>query len=132
VPTNLALSGTASADSTQNPNFPSRGNDGNTSTRWSAADSGLNHWWQVDLGAIRTLTSSQVMWQNSGVVYKYKIEVSTNGTTWTQVVDKTNNTSTAQTQTDTFSASGRFVRITVTGLPFGSSASFFEFQALGY
>jgi len=72
------------------------------------------------------------MWQTNGVVYKYKIEVSSNGSTWTQVVDKTNNTSTNQTQIDTFSASGRYVRITVTGLQSGSSASFYELQVLGY
>jgi len=88
----------------------------------------------VDLGAIRTLTSSQVMWQTNGVVYKYRVEVSNTGNnnSWTTVVDKTNNTSTAQTQTDTFSANGRYVRITVTGLQSGSSASFYEFQVLGY
>ena len=134
IPTNLALNKTASADSSQSSNPPARGNDGSTSTRWSAANANLNHWWMVDLGAIRTLTSSQVMWQTNGVVYKYRVEVSNTGNnnSWTTVVDKTNNTSTAQTQTDTFSANGRYVRITVTGLQSGSSASFYEFQVLGY
>jgi len=48
-------------------------------------------------------------------------------------VDKTNNTSTAQTQTDNFTATARYVRITVTGLPTSPTtwASFYEFRVFG-
>jgi hypothetical protein len=47
-------------------------------------------------------------------------------------VNKTNNTSTAQIQKDDFIAKSiRFVRITITQLPPGSWASFWEFKAFG-
>ena len=124
---------TASADSSQTANPAASGNDGSTSTRWCANDGNLNHWWKVDLGASHALTGSEVMWEFSGRVYKYKVEVSTDNTNWTLVVDKTNNTSTAQTQTDNFTATARYVRITVTGLPTSPTtwASFYEFRVFG-
>lgn len=50
---------------------------------------------------------------------------------WTLKVDKTNNTSTAQTQTDNFTATARYVRITVTGLASWCWASFWEFRVFG-
>jgi len=85
----------------------------------------------VDLGAVYNLTATEVMWEFSGRVYKYKVEVSTDNTNWTLVVDKTNNTSTAQTQRDNFAAAARYVRITVTGLQTSSWASFWEFRVFG-
>lgn len=129
--TNLALNKPASADSFQTANPIASGNDGSTTTRWCANDGNLNHWWKVDLGASHALTGSEVMWEFSGRVYKYKVEVSTDNTNWTLVVDKTNNTSTAQTQTDNFTATARYVRITVTGLASATWASFFEFRVFG-
>jgi hypothetical protein len=130
---NLALGKTASADSSQAANPAASGNDGSTTTRWCANDGNLNHWWKVDLGASHALTGSEVMWEKSGVVYKYKVEVSTDNTNWTMAIDKTNNTSTAQTQTDNFTATARYVRITVTGLSTNpvAWASFFEFRVFG-
>jgi Glycoside hydrolase family 2 C-terminal domain 5/F5/8 type C domain/Domain of unknown function (DUF4982) len=132
---NLALGKPASADSeeTGKGNVAANGNDGSTTTRWCANDGNTGHWWQVDLGAAFSLSRSEVMWEFSGRVYRYRVEVSSNGTTWTTVVDKTANTSTAQTQTDPFSATARYVRITVTGLPASpvTWASFFEFRVFG-
>ncbi|HEX3045991.1 MAG TPA: discoidin domain-containing protein [Bacillota bacterium] len=130
--TNLAQGKTASADSSQSANPAGNGNDGNTTTRWCAANSSTGHWWKVDLGSSRNITKTEVMWEKSGQVYKYKVETSMDNSTWTLRVDKTANTSTAQTQTDSFSASARYVRITVTGLPSTSIwASFFEFRVFG-
>jgi hypothetical protein len=128
---NLALNKTSSADSSQTGHEPVYGNDGSTSTRWCAANGNTGHWWKVDLGANKNITSTEVMWEKSGQIYKYKVEVSTDDTTWTLKVDKTNNTSTAQTQTDPFTATARYVRITVTGLPASTWASFFEFRVYG-
>jgi alpha-L-fucosidase len=109
-------------------NLIENGNDGSASTRWCAADGQLDHWWQVDLGASYNLTGSEVMWEFGGRVYDYRVEVSTDGSTWTTAVDKTDNASAAQTQNDPFTASARYVRITVTGLPASTWASFYEFR----
>jgi hypothetical protein len=130
APINLAQGKTASADSSQSVNPAANGNDGNTGTRWCANDGNTGHWWKVDLGSSANLTGTQVMWEYSGA-YKYKIDVSTDNSTWTNKADKSGNTTVAQTMTDTFSATARYVRITVTGLPSGSWASFFEFSVFG-
>jgi hypothetical protein len=132
---NLALNKTAKADSerTSSGNTAGKGNDGNSSTRWSANDGRLNHWWKVDLGASYTLTGTKVMFQYARN-YKYKIEVSMDNINWTVVVNQTTNTSTAQTRQDSFSATGRYVRITYTGLPYlqPAWASHYEFEVYGY
>jgi len=114
---NIALGKTATADSEQSGNGAPKGNDGSTLTRWCANDGNLNHWWRVDLGSSYNLKGSEVTWENDGKVYKYKIEVSANGTDWTLKIDKTSNTLKEQTQTDYFTADNvRYVKITVTGL----------------
>ncbi len=130
--TNLALGKTVTSDSAQSANPATNGNDGNTSTRWCAANGNTGHWWTVDLGASYSLTGSEVMWEFARN-YKYKVEVSANNTNWTMVVDKTATTSTAQTQNDPFTATARYVRITVTGLTTSPTtwASFFEFRVFG-
>jgi lysophospholipase L1-like esterase len=127
---NLALNKTSSADSSQSGRGANYGNDGSTSTRWCANNGNTGHWWKVDLGSSRNITSTGVMWEFAKV-YKYKVEVSTDNTNWTLKVDKTANTSTAQTQTDTFTATARYVRITITGLASGTWASLFEFRVFG-
>jgi hypothetical protein len=127
---NLALNKTASADSSQSGNGAANGNDGNTSTRWCANDGNTGHWWKVDLGTSANITDTQVIWESSGA-YQYKIDVSTDNSTWTNKADKSGNTTAAQIMSDTFTATARYVRITVTGLPSGKWASLFEFSVFG-
>ena len=69
--------------------------------------------------------------EKSGVAYQYKIETSKDNTNWTLKVDKTNNTSTEQVQTDYFTDNARYVRITVTGLPSGTYASIYDLKVFG-
>ena len=84
-------------------NPASSGNDSSASTRWSANDGNTGHWWTVDLGSSKNITrGTQVMWEQSGKAYKYKIETSNDNVNWTLKVDKTNNTSTDQIQNDPF------------------------------
>lgn len=130
--TNIALNKYSFSDSQQSENPSSKGNDGNTSTRWCAADDALNHWWTVDLGALYKISGSQVTWEKAGKLYKYKIEVSADNRNWTLKANRTNNTAAQQVQTDSYSANAaRYVRITVTGLASDSWASFSEFKVFG-
>jgi len=101
-------------------NLALNGNDGNSSTYWSAADGNAGHSWGVDLGSTYNLTKSQVVWQNSGNAYKYKIETSADSLAWSLAIDKTGNTNTQQVQTDSFKVAARYVRVTITG---GTSAT---------
>jgi DNA-directed RNA polymerase subunit RPC12/RpoP len=127
---NLALNKPAVASSQEPQNPAQNGNDGNFATRWCAANGNAPQWWEVDLGGVITITNTQVTWELVSV-YQYEIEVSSDNTNWTTVVDKTSNLTLAKKNSDDFSASGRFVRIVVTGLQPGAWASFYEFQVLG-
>jgi len=70
------------------------------------------------------------MWEFNGRTYQYRIEVSTDNVSWTTVI---NNTTTSQTQPDSFTATARYVRITVTGVQISPEtwASFYEFRVFG-
>ena len=106
-----------------------KGNDGNTLSRWSAADGLPGHWWVVDLGSSHNLTATQVTWEHAGNAYQYKIETSTDSAVWSTASDKTGNTNALQVQTDSFNVSARYVRITVTGgVNSNNRASFSEFK----
>ncbi|MEU4834726.1 discoidin domain-containing protein [Streptosporangium sp. NPDC023615] len=128
--TDLARGKAASADSSQSGRGASLANDGDTATRWCAADGGTGHWWQVDLGSAATLTGTEVRWEFARS-YGYHVSVSTDGSTWTRVADRTASTSTAQVRSDTFSATARYVRITVTGLAASTWASIADVKVFG-
>jgi F5/8 type C domain len=127
---NLALNKPAFASSQESQHPVQFGNDGNNQTRWCAANANVPQWWKVDLGTATIITNTQVIWERGGV-HQYKIETSPDNVKWTTAVNETTNANAANMSTDHFSASARYVRIVVTGLPRGSWASFFEFQAFG-
>jgi hypothetical protein len=130
--TNIAIGKTSSASSEYSSTYnAAKGNDNSTTTRWRASSTSVPQWWKVDLGSNRSLVGSEVLWQEAGVVYKYRVEVSTNNSTWTTVADLTNYTNTNQTQIQNFTATARYVRLYVTALPSGKAASFYEFRVMG-
>jgi len=126
----------ASADSEESShgNTADQGNDGSLSTRWCASDGATGHSWKVDLGAVSTLSKLEVTWEKA-VVYKFKVEGSADGNTWSPLLDQTNSTNAAAAQSYPLSASptARWVRLTVTGLANANTwASFFEFSVFGH
>lgn len=136
TPVLLSQGKTATSDSeeTAKNNVASHANDGDTSTRWCAANNGLNHYWHVDLGQSRTLTKVHLLWEKN-FAYLFKIETSTDNNQWSMAVDKTTSSSATASQDHTLPANtkGRYVRITVTGgLDATTWASLFEAQVFGY
>jgi hypothetical protein len=127
---NCAISQNATASSSASGMTPDKGIDGSTTTRWCAASNNTGEWYMVNLLSLVPILKTEVMWQKSGVVYKYKIQTSNDQINWTTIADLSNNTSTAQTQTQTYSPpqSARMVRVYVTGLPSGTPASLYEFR----
>ncbi len=111
-------------------NVAGSGNDGSLTTRWAASTGSYPQWWAVDLGASHTLQSVTTDWYNAASrYYQYQIQVSSDDVSYTTVVDKSGNTTMGNT-TDNFSATGRYVRIYVTGASTGY-ASFYECQVFG-
>ncbi len=126
----LSQGRTATASTYQAGNVPANGNDGSTSTRWAASSASFPQWWKVDLGSNYSLSRVDISWYNSSSrSYKYRIEVSSNDSTYSTVVDKTGNTTNGDTS-DSFTAAGRYVRVTVTGASAGW-ASAYEIKVYG-
>jgi hypothetical protein len=81
---NLALAGTASASSTESNGLgAAKAFDGDPDTRWSSAFSDPQ-WLEVDLGTAYQISDISLSWQRSHAT-AYRVELSTDGTTWTTV-----------------------------------------------
>jgi alpha-glucosidase (family GH31 glycosyl hydrolase)/uncharacterized protein YjdB len=123
----------ATADSVD-PAFPaSNANDGNAATMWSANDTSPGHVWSADLGKMHSIQGLEISFGQSDKVYKYKLEVREAGSSnWIQVLNRMNNTEAGQVLKDTFGSQGRYVRITITGLPDASTkASIADVKLIG-
>ncbi|MBO9605776.1 MAG: discoidin domain-containing protein [Paenibacillaceae bacterium] len=129
VNTDLADGKTASASSQLAGYTAANGNDSNGRTRWNATSSAMPQWWGVDLGSAQTISKTEIdFYDPAGRYYGYKVEVSTDGTNYSVVADKSANTTHQLTLTDTFTpVVARFVRITVTSTSqSGGFAAFYE------
>jgi VCBS repeat-containing protein len=131
-PTLLSQNQPVTASSFQAGNDPYKGNDGDSGTRWSANGPIYNSWWRVDLGTNCNLSSVTIDWYGvPGRSYQYTIDVSTNDVNYVTAVDQTGNTLKVNT-TDYFTATGRYVRITVTGTTqLNGNPSFYECLVYG-
>ena len=135
-PVNLALNKPASASSIENDEHDaSQANDGDADTHWCADDEpeGVPDWWMVDLRRPADLSGCQVRWPYDGMHYRYKVEGSANRKRWSLLSDQTQTTVTAQVHDLKFTDAKavRYVRITITGLDDGCSASICEVKVFG-
>jgi hypothetical protein len=119
--------------SSETPDHAARfGNDGGVSTFWQPQTNDTNAWWQVDLERIVTVSQTKLTFPTEDN-YRYKIEFSNDRLYWTLAVDQTHNTVTDKSRTDTVvpAITGRFVRVTFTGLPDGKPAAVAEMEIRG-
>ncbi|MFD9126688.1 discoidin domain-containing protein, partial [Kitasatospora sp. NPDC059571] len=101
--------------------------DGNTGTRWSSAASDPQ-WIQIDLGAVATVSQVVLQWE-SAYGKAYRIQLSTDGTTWTDAYSTTTGAGGAETLN--VSGTGRYVRMYGTQRGTGYGYSLWEFQVFG-
>lgn len=81
---NLALNRPTTADSVHNNNATitaPKATDGSPSTKWSSARAASEHWLQVDLESVQSVSRAVVNWE-AGTSNSYRIEGSVDGTTW--------------------------------------------------
>jgi eukaryotic-like serine/threonine-protein kinase len=106
---------------------PANAVDGDTGTRWSSAYSDPQ-WLEVDLGAAHPITKVVLDWETAYAV-AFQIQVSDDGSTWTDLYSTTTGTGSAQTLP--VSGTGRYVRMygTQRGTQWGYSL--WEFQIYG-
>jgi hypothetical protein len=111
----------------------SLGNDGNAATFWQASAADSNAWWSVDLERMVTVSQTKLTFP-AEANWRYRIEISNDGSTgWKLVADQTQNTSTDKVRTDAVQqvASGRFLRVTFSGVPGGQPAALAEMEVVG-
>jgi hypothetical protein len=104
-----------------------KGNDGNPTTCWCAADAETGHWWQVDLGVVCEIGGTRITFAEEAN-YLYVIKVSDNGEDWRLVINETGNTKIDKVREDKFEDKCRYIRIIYNGLPSGIWASHSSFE----
>jgi hypothetical protein len=124
---NLAAGRPASASSTQllTGYTPGKATDGDPTSRWSSNWSD-NQWLRVDLGSARSIGRVILRWEDAYAT-GYRIEVSSDGSTWRTVWSTT--TGNGGTDNDTFAATtARYVRMTGTARGSSYGYSLYEFE----
>jgi len=103
--------------------------DGNPGTRWSSAWSDPQ-WLEVDLGATHAIRKVVLDWEWDAYATAFQIQVSVNGTTWTDIYSTT--AGTGGDQALQVSGTDRYVRMYGTHRVSGYGYSLWEFQVFGY
>lgn len=123
---NLALGKIATSSGNENTGYtPGNATDGNTGSRWSSSFIDPS-WIEVDLGSVQTIDRTVLRWQDSYGV-KYKIQVSTDNSTWQDVY--TQNNGQGGTEDLRFTATqARYVRMYGTQRATQFGYSLYEFE----
>ncbi|MCX6345096.1 MAG: family 43 glycosylhydrolase [Armatimonadetes bacterium] len=122
--TNLALGKTTTASSYAGADYiPAYAADENNGTLWKASSYTYPQWLQVDLGQTYTIKRVETQFEFAQVAYKYTIQYSTNGTTWSTFANRSTNTTSGSPMIDSGNVSARYVKITLTGDNYASRPS---------
>jgi hypothetical protein len=122
---NIALNRPATASSTEAAGQePSKAVDGNSSTRWSSLYSDPQ-WIRIDLGSSKTIRRVKLNWE-AAYGRSYKIQVSGNGSKWTDIYSTT--TGDGGIDDLTVNGTGRYVRMYGTQRGTGWGYSLWEFE----
>jgi putative membrane-bound dehydrogenase-like protein len=125
------IKATASSEEKGKNNFAWRAVDNDEGTRWCASGPDYPQWLQLELEKPQALTGIETSWENNGV-YHFKVEGSTDGKTWTTLVDGSANEKNAPYSNDFAKADGiRFVKIHALSKKSGGWASIREVRLKG-
>jgi len=105
-------------------------NDGNPATYWQSADNQPTAWWQVDLERIVTISQIKLRFPSEHR-HAYTVEASEDGAAWKRVFDQSGSASSGNDEIQTAVITGRFLRITFTGIAPGHPAALSEISVPG-
>lgn len=109
---NLAFGAKVKASSHYDDNFlPEYAVDDNNGTLWRPATMG-QEWIEIDLGRTQPIRTIWTQWEYGTQFYRYLIETSADGKTWTVFSDKRSNRLAGSPMVDFGDAKARYVRIT--------------------
>jgi beta-galactosidase len=117
----------ASSEESNRGNMVAYANDGDSSTRWCAANADANQWWQVDLNEIQPIHHLDIDFEKESENYQYQVKASTDGLTWQTIVTKNDWTGDTRQMAYEVDMQARYVRIEFTDLQEGAWASIWEF-----
>ena len=129
APVNLSEGRPTTASSTENADYLKAGfaTDGKTDTRWASTASDAQ-WIQVDLGTTSTIERVDLRWE-AAYGKAFRVQTSTDGTTWTTLATVTNGT--GGTQSVPAVGTGRYLRLDLTARGTGYGYSLWELQVFG-
>ncbi len=125
----LALGQPTTASSTYSAtgNLASAATDGNPGTRWESAYSDPQ-WLEVDLGSQTQICGASLLWE-AAYASAFQIQVSNDNANWSTVYSTT--TATGGSESLTFSATDRYIRVYATVRATQWGDSIFEFRVYG-
>ena len=132
--TNLSLSATALASSSNGSNTPAKANDGLGNTQWEAGTNGNDSWLGMDFTTATILGKMVVNEKNfiDGVTIEFADVSPDNPSSWTTASGLSVVESPSKTWTATFTAaSHRYFRARFTSVPSGKKASVTELESYG-
>lgn len=134
VAANLCSGKPVTVTSYEAGNLPEYAVDGNSATRWTAVNASYPQSITVDLGEVYQLGDLTLDWdgRNGARYYRYYVEVSTDGETFTEVLDRRQNTQSGSITQSLGLTAGRYLRITATGCNQGGYATLYEIEVDGY
>jgi hypothetical protein len=109
---NVALNRPCKASS-EAERHPARfANDGSVETSWAAGGDGAGEWWQVDLEGFYQISGSRLTFP-SEMNWRFTIEISQDGVSWSLAVDRRETVSTTAVRNDIYppGAVARYVRV---------------------
>lgn len=122
---------TASSEETGKNNFAWRAVDNDEGTRWCASSPDYPQWLQLEFEKPQSLTGITTTWENNGV-YRYKVEASPDGKTWSTLVDGSANDKAAPYSHDFAKAENiKFVKVHALSKTSGGWASIREVRLKG-
>ncbi|MBB5031863.1 DUF7133 domain-containing protein [Prosthecobacter vanneervenii] len=127
----LPVKASASSEEKGKGNYAWKAVDGDDNTRWCANNPNYPQWLQLELEKPQALTGIQTVWENAGV-YQFKVEGSSDGKTWSTLVDGSSNANKAPYTNEFAKVEGiRFVKIHALGKTSGGWASIREVRLQG-
>lgn len=95
--------------------LPQYATDDNNGTMWKAGNGMLPQSLTIDLGSVKQIKRVMTQFEYPTYYYQYKIEYSTNNSTWSVFADKTSNRKSGCPMIDDFTAKARYLKVTITG-----------------
>jgi beta-galactosidase len=117
----------ASSEKSERGNIAAYANDGDSSSRWCAANADANQWWQVDFDEAQQVRYLDIDFEKESKNYQYQVKTSTDGSTWQTIVTKNDWTGQTSQVSYEVNVQARFLRIEFTQLQEGAWASMREF-----